>query len=161
MNDIKSEIKHKLQVPFEYADGGTNKQAKELIIKAPTNVLEADIIKIEEHLGRIDNKMQEMLFSKLDFKNLSQQQKDLEKQELSKKKKTNEEEDIKQMLNSLRSVEGLKDSLFAFKSILAKTCLVDGKEPLTATLYDRLNPTDTKYLLAKYIVNFIGASLLN
>lgn len=162
MNEIKSEIKYKLKIPFKYSTGGSQKDAKELVIKAPSNEIEDEIIKIEEYLGKIDNKMQELIFSKIDISKIKEVQKQFETEKIkqqSEADKMSEEDKIKQVVGSLRTVEGLKDCLIAFCKILEKTCKVDGLEPFTDYMYKQINPTETKYLLGKYIVNFIGASL--
>ena len=160
MEQIKSEIKYKLKVPFKYSTGGSQKDAKELVIKAPSNDIEDEIIKIEEYLGKIDNKMQELIFSKIDISKIKEVQKQFEKEKVENAKMS-EEEKIKQVVGSLRTVEGFKDCLLAFCKILEKTCKVDGIEQFTDVLYRQMNPNETKYLLGKYIVNFIGASQLD
>jgi hypothetical protein len=162
MNEqIKGEIKYKLKVPFKYSVGGSQKDAKELVIKAPSNEIDDEIIKIEEYLGKIDNKMQELIFSKIDISQIKEVQKQFEVEKVKQEtqnKEMPEEERIKQIVSSLRTVEGFKDCLSAFCKILEKTCKVDGLEPFTDYMYKQLNPKETKYLLGKYIVNFIGAS---
>jgi hypothetical protein len=162
MNEIKSEIKYKLKVPFKYSTGGTQKDAKELIIKAPSNEVEDEIIKIEEYLGKIDNKMQELIFSKIDISKIKEVQKQFEKEKVKQEADNanlSEDDKIKQVVSSLRTVDGFKDCLIAFCKILEQTCKVDGLEQFTDVIYKKINSNETRYLLAKYIVNFIGASL--
>jgi len=162
VEQIKSEIKYKLKVPFKYSTGGSQKDAKELVIKAPNNEVEDEIIKIEEYLGKIDNKMQELIFSKIDISKIEDVQKKLTEKKKSHDlniEKMPEEEKVKGVVNSLRTAEGLKDCLIAFRRILEKTCKVDNIEQFTDYMYTQINPSETRYLLGKYIVNFIGASL--
>ena len=120
MEQIKSEIKHKLKVPFKYSTGGSQKDAKELIIKAPNNEVEDEIIAIDEFLGKVDNKGQELIFSKLDMDKIQEYQKKFEKMKLEKqaeKDNLSEDEKIKQVVSSLRTVEGLKTCLTAFSRL--------------------------------------------
>ena len=163
MNDkIKSEFKYQVKKTFKYSSNGSQRDAKELVVKAPSNEVEDEIIKIEEYLGKIDNKMQELIFSKIDISKIQEVQKQFESEknkQQSENDKMSEEEKIKQVVGSLRTVEGFKYCLSAFCKILEKTCKVDGVEQFTDYMYTQLNPSETRYLLGKYIVNFIGASL--
>lgn len=131
---------HTLATPVPYQSGGENKDAKVIILSAPSNKQRRSAARLKQFffqaIGSLDNNSE------------AAQAKDAAKSEKPKGS------DIVSLLNM--SEVDCDEVHEAFMKLMTGGCaLVDGEEPMTSIVYDNLSFADTEEMLGDYLVNFL------
>ena len=149
-----TEFTHTLISPFEYAREGQKVQAELLTVYAPSN-------KILPFTSVLEQEYSRSLIS------LAQKMRGMENQNDAEVNEDGSDTSANQVVLLLGSDGDLQKCYHAFKEILISgnnekpSCRVDNVQKMTTPIFESMSPKDTKIILGKYIINFLGFSLAN
>jgi ribosomal protein L3 len=156
--NVKS-ISHNLKFPVSVSVDGDIIEAQSVEIFAPNNKVykEVNIIDVEFNKSR-SNAIQKSMDMVKDMSESKIEQ--LKKMQSSEKEKTPEPSEI--ISEMIQNGADMNKCFDALKEILTKqttkaSCLID-TVPMKKEHFDELSVIDTKEILGKYIINFLGIS---
>jgi hypothetical protein len=146
------DFRHTLVQPFEYSFNGTGREAKEILMLAPTSKLDIYIAPIEEEVGKEIHLLKTF--------------KDIKEEEKKGKEKIDDNDKALSIVSLLASVGDMKKCYDNFKNILKdkKSCYIDpddSRHHFVQETVDKLSHLDMKLLLGRYIDNFLSTSPKN
>lgn len=142
----KATIEIALATPFEYHYQGQKIMAETLVVKAPFN-----------NVKQWTAKLKQMFFRAVKYHEKNSEASTRPAQEEKSELKARE---ILSMM--FMSDVDMVDFSATMQKLLTTpgVCLVDGKENLTATLYEKMSDEDSDLLSGEYLANFIISSLM-
>ena len=146
-----TEFTHTLLSQFEYAREGQRVQAETLTVYAPSNKILPFTSVLEQEYSR-------------SMISLAHKMRGMENQNEAEVKEDGSDESANQVVLLLGADGDLQKCYEALRHILISgntdkpACRVDNVQKLTMPIYDGMSPKDTKIILGKYIINFLGFS---
>lgn len=152
MGKYEEKFVHEITVPFKYHREGNVVEAHSITINAPSN-------KVIPFTAVLEQEYSSAIISLTDKLNRTGNLTDDNKADLGA---TND--NALQTVMLLASGGGLQKCYAAFRNILTSgntehpTCVIDDTVKMTHPVYENMSPMDTKILLGKYIISFLGFS---
>lgn len=139
---IQDEIEFVLGRPIDYAASGELAKGKLLILKAPSSRNQKERIRLQQGFFQAISSL----------KNDGESKKDAGSADIKGS------EILALMLSSSIDMVAFHED---FKRLITSgVCLVEGTEPLTVPLYDKICPDDLDRMLGDYLAGFILSSVL-
>lgn len=149
--ELKTSFEYELRQAFEYADNGTTKQAKSIVIAAPRGKIRCYTSQLKELIKDTSN----VDFSKLPPQNTTTTQ----------SKNDDTMDTPNKVIQNLCLLKNLAAASDVLRKILIEgsgvdaNCKVDGLVKLTNPLYDMIGDEDLDEILGLYYINFFSTSL--
>lgn len=176
-DEFKSEIVYMLKGTFKYHHQGEEREAKNLIVRAPSNKVAFQVSQIEEELNGARKNILDKFADKVS--QIEEELNGARKNILDKFADTNEKKEI--AIQTSKKIDSgdkpenilvfmkmfgadMQKIINAFRDILTSgntenpVCAIDGVEKMTVPIYENMTYKDTQCLLEMYIANFIDTS---
>lgn len=139
---VQDEIEFVLEKEIEYATKGELSKGRLLILKAPSSRNQRERIRLQQGFFQAVNALKSSDSTKKDTSSDS----------------IKGEEVLALMLSSSVDMVAFHED---FKRLITSgVCMVEGTEPLTAPLFDKIHPDDLDRMLGEYLAVFILSSVL-
>jgi len=144
------EVKYTLQNAFEYTTGGQKVFAKEITLRAPTRAILSKAYIIKGQILKSGIQAQSIIGESV--------KKEIAMADTPAEKKDGDYMSILCIADDIEKIFEAFDYILTAESNGLKFALIDGKEPFTSLLIERLSKEDYEGMLGLYIKSFLALS---